>query len=172
MRLVFLIGMPGAGKTWWGGRVATELGIDFIDLDGQLAHQYRDTISGMFERFGEEGFRQKEQIMLQLVTANLSRSTIIACGGGTPCFHDNMRLMKECGVVVYLKSSIERLEYNLNDLKDRPLFGEALRDMRGILHILLDERRNVYEQADVTIDLDNKEVSIFEEIIRTCIERQ
>ena len=170
MTHVFLIGMPGAGKTWWGSRVAALLNMAFTDLDEQLMYRNRDTIPAMFEKFGEAGFRQREHDLLQLLIANLTTPTLIACGGGTPCFHDNMRILKAAGSVIYLQCGIDILLDHLGSGSERPLLPVA--DRRQKLEQLLAARAAVYEQADLTIDVNQLELSTFEQSIRSCIKRQ
>ena len=172
MSHVFLIGMPGAGKTWWGSKVAPLLGMPFTDLDAQLMYRYRDTIAGMFEKYGEEGFRQREHDLLALLIHNLSEPAVIACGGGTPCFHDNLELMKAAGVVVYLKCEIPQLVWNLEGDTERPLLSAADAGMPQKLQTLLHQREPVYNQADMAIDVNQLELSTFEQTIRSCTKRQ
>ena len=171
MRHVFLIGMPGAGKTWWGSRVAPLLKMPFTDLDEQMMFRYKETIPALFERYGKDGFRQREHDLLKLLITNLTSPTIIACGGGTPCFHDNLQLMKNAGVVFYLNADVDLLSVNLENNTGRPLLAGGKEELPIKLQQLLAERSGIYEQADVVVDVNQLELSTFEQIIRSCIKR-
>ena len=92
--LIFFVGMPGVGKTTGGNKMAIRHGMSFIDLDTIIEQGERKTIKDIFEQDGEEGFRTLEHKYLEDVINATTGNTIIACGGGTPCFHGNMQLMK------------------------------------------------------------------------------
>src|ERR1700761_1236239 len=104
MSLIFLIGMPGAGKTHWGNRLSGELGYSFIDTDAAIEKEKKNSIANIFSNEGEEKFREAEEKILQDIIQNKHGNEIIACGGGTPCYRNNMDLMKSSGCVIYLKA--------------------------------------------------------------------
>ena len=101
MRRIFLIGYMGAGKTTIGKVLAKELGMQFYDLDWYIEGRMHKTIPQIFAERGEEGFRQIEHNMLHEVAE--FEDVIISCGGGTPCFFDNIDYLNQQGDVVYLK---------------------------------------------------------------------
>ena len=107
MERIFLIGFMGSGKTTLGKALAQKLGVDFIDLDLYIETRYHKTVREIFAESGEERFRQIEKSLLHEVAD--FENVIIAAGGGTPCFFDNIDYMNGHGTCVYLKASVEEL---------------------------------------------------------------
>ena len=86
---IFLIGFMGSGKTHWGKQLATQLKIPFFDLDDVISSKENKTIAEIFAHAGEEAFRVKEREVLEsLIDENASM--VVSCGGGTPCFFNNI----------------------------------------------------------------------------------
>ena len=102
MERIFLIGFMGSGKTTLGKALAQKLGVDFIDLDLYIETRYHKTVREIFAESGEERFRQIEKSLLHEVAD--FENVIIAAGGGTPCFFDNIDYMNGHGTCVYLKA--------------------------------------------------------------------
>lgn len=122
MKPIFLIGYMGSGKTTLGRALSRATGMQFIDLDEYIENRYHMSISDIFSRHGEAGFRQREQTMLTEVAD--FEDVIIACGGGTPCFYDNMELMNRRGTTVLLEASHARLSERLSAARSkRPLIA-------------------------------------------------
>jgi len=120
MTRIILIGYMGAGKTTVGKALSKELGIIFYDLDWYIESRMRKSVSQIFAERGEEGFRKIEYNMLHEVAE--FENVIISCGGGTPCFFDNMDYLNQQGQVVYLKADPEVLYKHLLMAKvERPL---------------------------------------------------
>ena len=120
MKRIIIIGYMGAGKTTVGKALAEDLGLTFYDLDWYIENRMRKTIKQIFDESGEEGFRKIEHNMLHEVAE--FENVIISCGGGTPCFFDNMDYMNEQGETLYLKASPEVLYGHLRMGKSvRPL---------------------------------------------------
>ncbi len=109
----------GSGKTTFGRELSAALQLDFVDLDAAIENTTNQKIATIFEENGENFFREIEKNTLQKCNEN----TVIATGGGTACFFDNMQWMKENGLVIYLNNSTEVLLERLNktDLAERPL---------------------------------------------------
>lgn len=101
MTRIILIGYMGAGKTTIGKALAQELGVPFYDLDWYIETRMRRTIKQIFDEKGEEGFRRIEHNMLHEVAE--FENVVVSCGGGTPCFYDNIDYMNSQAQVVYLK---------------------------------------------------------------------
>ena len=97
---IFLTGFMGSGKTYWGRIWSRQLGLDFYDLDELIEKKEGKTISTIFEKEGEDHFRKLEATALKAFAE--TENGIIACGGGTACFNDNMQWMNEQGVTVFL----------------------------------------------------------------------
>jgi shikimate kinase len=141
----------GSGKSTVGKSLATDLNCDFIDSDTWIEKQQGMNVSSIFNYKGEEYFRRLEHQFI--VNLNPAKLTVIATGGGLPCFNTNFEEMKNKGVVFYLKASLcEILNRTKNDLS-RPLLSK-LSDEEKILFIenKLNERSVFYEQANYTID--------------------
>ena len=98
---IFLLGFMGSGKSYVGKQLAERIGLDFIDLDHWIEEQEGESIAHIFKTKGEIAFREKERDALHEMAAK--ENLLIACGGGTPCFFDNMEWMKKRGVVVFLQ---------------------------------------------------------------------
>lgn len=170
--LIFLIGMPGVGKTYWGRNVAAAFGWHFADLDACISQNEGQSVADIFTTHGEAGFRQREQAVLLQLIDSAPPTTIIACGGGTPCYYHNMQLMKEAGKVVYLQATIPDLVACITaDTTIRPLLqGET--DIADKLHHLLAARSPVYEQAHYILQAGDISVATFAQIIASCTNRQ
>ena len=117
---IIIIGYMGAGKTTVGKALSKELGIPFYDLDWYIESRMRKTVKQIFDEKGEEGFRKIEYNMLHEVAE--FENIILSCGGGTPCFFDNMDYLNQQGETVYLKATPEVLYGHLKIGKSvRPL---------------------------------------------------
>ena len=160
MRRIILIGYMGAGKTTVGRALSKELGIPFYDLDWYIENRRRKTVSEIFAEQGEEGFRKIEHNMLHEVAE--FEDVIISCGGGTPCFYDNIEYMNQQGQVVYLKATPEVLYQHLIMGKgDRPLLkGKSKEELMTFITEQLKQRETFYSKAQYTFDvnvMDNNE---------------
>lgn len=107
MARIFVIGYMGAGKTTVGSALATALGLDFIDLDSAVERREGKTIAGIFADDGEEAFRRIERDTLREEAS--ADAFVMSCGGGTPCFHDNMDYMLARGETLYLRATTDVL---------------------------------------------------------------
>lgn len=145
---LFLIGFMGSGKTYWGKRLAEALSLPFIDLDHLIEAGEGQSIAELFARAGEEAFRIMERRYLRSLAE--SPPGIVATGGGTPCFFDNLTWMRAHGVVLWIDVPFEVLWARLQGAEQyqRPLLAQAtLEDARQ----LWQERRACYQQADFTV---------------------
>ena len=160
MRRIILIGYMGAGKTTVGKALSKELGVSFYDLDWYIESRRRKTVPQIFAEVGEEGFRQIEHNMLHEVAE--FEDVIISCGGGTPCFFDNIDYMNQQGQVVYLRCEPEVLRGHLLMGKtERPLLkGKTPEELLGFIQQQLQQREPYYTKAAYTLDvtlMDNYE---------------
>jgi len=153
MTRIILIGYMGAGKTTIGKALSKELGIIFYDLDWYIESRMRKTVSEIFAERGEEGFRQIEYNMLHEVAE--FEDVIISCGGGTPCFFDNMDYLNQQGQVVYLKAEPEVLYKHLLMAKvERPLLkGKSKEELLKFIKEQLEKREPFYTKARYTLDV-------------------
>ena len=153
MTRIILIGYMGAGKTTIGKALSKELGIIFYDLDWYIESRMRKTVSEIFAERGEEGFRKIEYNMLHEVAE--FEDVIISCGGGTPCFFDNMDYLNQQGLTVYLKAEPEVLYKHLQMAKvERPLLkGKSKEELLTFIKEQLDKREPFYTKARYTLDV-------------------
>jgi shikimate kinase len=149
----------GSGKTTTGRMLARELNYDFADLDELIENSEGVAITEIFAHRGEEYFRLTES---KLLGSLLDRQRlVVALGGGTACFHDNMKKMKSAGITVYLKLSPEILALRLSRAHaSRPLIaGKKGDELVNHIRKLLAGREGWYRQADVIYNAENFNLS-------------
>ncbi len=147
--IIFLTGFMGSGKSYTARQLGKLLGWPVVDLDQYMEQQFGQTIAELFDRFGEAAFRKMERQCLQ----SLARPTdlVVATGGGTPCFFDNMKWMNEHGLTIFLDAS-PKLLYNrlAKGQEHRPLIaGLTEEGLQRFIEQTLEERRPFYQQAAV-----------------------
>ena len=154
MRRIILIGYMGSGKTTVGKALSKETGMMFYDLDWYIESRMRKSVSQIFAEKGEEGFRKIEYNMLHEVAE--FEDVIISCGGGTPCFFDNMDYLNQQGDVVYLKATPETLYKHLLMAKvERPLLKDKTPDeLIAYITEHLKQRAPFYEKARHILDVN------------------
>jgi shikimate kinase len=160
---IFLIGFMGSGKSYWGSHLAAQLKFPFYDLDDVIATKENHPVAEIFTQSGEEYFRVKERETLEELIDNNS-SMVLSCGGGTPCFFNNIEKMKKYGIVVWLNTHIDILLHRLiKEKESRPLMKNIPdEEMRTFIIRKLNERKIYYEQADVILDNeDSISVNLF-----------
>ncbi len=150
---IFLIGFMGSGKTHWGRQLSQKLNIPFFDLDEQIVSQEAKAINEIFSQQGEEYFRLLEKDTLHIITESHD-SFVMACGGGTPCYFNNIEYMNQAGITVWINTATETLFQRLIVEKDkRPLIRELDDEqLRSFIGKKYADRRIYYEQADVVMD--------------------
>ncbi len=145
---IYIIGMPGAGKSTLGKYLAHALKWDFVDADRVLEKKCGASISWIFELEGESGFRARESAQLQELS-QLSR-TVISTGGGVILAPENRDVMKKTGTMLYLRASFDTLFERVTRDDSRPLLAQ---NTKQNLHRLLELREPIYQElADITID--------------------
>ncbi len=144
---IILIGYMGAGKTTVGKQLAKSLGLSFYDLDWYIESRMRKTVKQIFDEGGEEAFRTVERNMLHEVAE--FEDVVISCGGGTPCFFDNMDYMNSQGDTIYLQASPEVLVQHLKMGKGvRPLLqNKTGEELLEYIKTHLQEREPYYLKA-------------------------
>lgn len=151
---IFLLGFMGSGKTYWGKIWAKQMGLTFYDLDEVIEAGQGKTIAQIFEKDGEEHFRGIETIALQSFAEK--KDCIIACGGGTACFNDNMQWMNNNGTTIYLSALPQYIFNSVAAEKDkRPLIkkiNEA--ELLFFIEQKLKEREPFYKQAKFILPVD------------------
>ena len=152
-RCIVLVGMPGSGKTTVGKSLAKDTGMPFYDLDWYIEGRMHRTIKQIFDERGEEGFRRLESTMLHEVAE--FENVIISCGGGTPCFYDNMDYINQQGESVFLKCTPDVLYNHLKmGRTERPLLmGKTPEEVQAYIKEQLTVRAPYYSKAKHTIDV-------------------
>jgi shikimate kinase len=137
----------GSGKTTVGRALAKELGLQFYDLDWYIESRRRKTIPQLFAERGEEGFREIEHNMLHEVAE--FEDIVLSCGGGTPCFYDNIDYMNSLGEVIWLKADPEVLyKHLLMGKTERPLLkGKSPEELITFIREQLEKREPFYSKA-------------------------
>lgn len=152
-RPIFLVGLPGCGKTTFGRALARRLGRDFIDLDKYIENRWRRNISDIFATMGEQEFRNMETRMLAEVAE--FDNVVVACGGGTPAQPGNMPLMNSRGLTVWLCASDEVLARRLWAARNRRPHVAAISEssqVRSYISRLHTERDRHYADAHISFD--------------------
>lgn len=144
----------GAGKTTIGKALAREMNLDFYDLDWYIEDRFRKKIPQIFAEKGESGFRDMERNMLREVGE--FEDVVISCGGGTPCFFDNVDYMNQQGDTIFLSATPEVLkEHLLMGKSQRPLIqGKSPEELIDYIHESLQTRLPFYTKARHTLNID------------------
>ena len=165
-RMIFLMGMPGSGKSTLGRQAAGEAGVPFLDLDDWIAERAGMAVREIFGKYGEEGFRRMETNALVWLTAQ--RPMVIALGGGTAMDPVNRKILRGFGSAILLDRPVELI---LTDLRteDRPLLTENAEEKMWALY---DQRMPVYRRlADVTVRNDSSARNAVTLLVRVLKER-
>ena len=143
----------GSGKTTIGNLLAKKLNRSFTDVDEFIETRYQQTITEIFEEKGEGGFREIERQALNEISQ--FENGIVSTGGGLPCFFDNMKLMNQTGITIYLKANVNVLVNRLNSVKQkRPLIkGKSLEELQDFVDANLKKRESFYNQAKFIVDV-------------------
>jgi shikimate kinase len=164
---IFLIGFMGSGKTTHGKKIARMIAYDFVDMDAWIVGQEGKSVPQLFADEGEAYFRARETDAIRELASR--EQVVIATGGGAPCHGQNIELMKEAGLVIYLKFSPAALLSRLMQSKtERPLLtGKSEPEMLETIEKLLAERETYYAQAHMITDgLDASDESVVNAIQR------
>ena len=152
---IFFIGFMGSGKTYWGKQVSEKLRLPFFDLDEQIVSHEDKSIAEIFSTNGEEYFRLLEKEILHIITES-HENFVMACGGGAPCYYNNIEYMNQAGTTIWINTSIETLFQRLVKEKEtRPLIKNLSNEhLKGFIIKKFSDRKIYYEQADIIIDED------------------
>lgn len=159
MQRIFLIGYMGSGKSAMGRLLAKSRGLTFTDLDAYIEGKYHKTIAQIFADEGEAAFREKEMKCLREVAD--FEDIVIATGGGTPCFYDNMEVMNNAGTTIYLRLTPEHIAMRLSSSKTgvRPLLREKTgEELLKFIRETLAKREPFYLQAQKIIEGSDEEI--------------
>ncbi len=142
----------GSGKSVFGKKLAKQLNLEFDDLDRIIEQRYKMTIPGIFTRFDEPLFRTLEtNTLIEFIERD---NFVLACGGGTPCFNENMNLINNSGISIYIKMNAKALGDRLIGSKTkRPLLANLNpEELYDKVSIMLESREKFYIQANYVID--------------------
>jgi shikimate kinase len=169
MTKIFLLGFMGCGKSYIGKRLAKNINADFLDLDDLIVETNGQSISDIFKEKEEMCFRQSESDCLKSLK-NVSNQ-IIALGGGTPCFFENMEWINENGVSIYFKTNPEVLAKRLkNETSKRPLIQQLSEsELLPFIKNKVAERSAFYEKAHLEYAIETGNESIVEDLTKFLI---
>jgi len=152
---IFLVGPMGVGKTTIGRQLASILDYEFLDSDREIEQRTGASIPWIFDMEGEEGFRRREQAIIDELTAR--PGIVLATGGGAVIKPENRDHLKQRGIVVYLKAELDELLARTRNDKNRPLLQTE--DPRARLQVLLEQREPWYlEIADIVFDTQHQNI--------------
>lgn len=153
---LFIIGLPGSGKTTLARKLAAAMELPFVDLDHKIEEEEGKPVQAIFKEHGESAFRRQEARLLRELCAS-EGDFVMAAGGGTPCYSDNIMVINHAGISVFLdvapKIIAERIRKT--DLASRPLFKDVPPDqLKDSIEFLRSQRISFYRQADLTVGPD------------------
>ncbi len=150
------MGLPGSGKTTLAKALAGAMSLPFVDLDERIENETGKSVQAIFRDSGEPGFRKLEARILRELCA-AEGEAVIATGGGTPCYSDNIMVINHAGISVFLdvpaKVIADRIKKT--DMATRPLFANVLpENLKDAIEFLRSQRLPFYQQAHATIGPD------------------
>lgn len=153
---IFIIGLPGSGKSTLGKKLAKRLNLSFLDLDEIIEQKIHQPIREIFAQQGEDAFRKIEQRELHQVIAQ-DNAFVLSTGGGAPCFYDNLDVMNQAGITLFLDVPVPTIIQRMHgtQVTDRPLLQELDQTrLEQEYAAKFEERLPVYRQARMIIDQD------------------
>jgi len=155
---IYLVGYMASGKSNLGQILAEKLGYTFVDLDYLFEERFHIGVLDFFEKYDETGFRKIEQSLLHESTGLIN--AVIATGGGTPCFFNNMEVITRSGISIYLHWEIKALVDRLRQVKrKRPLLKDIpATEFEGSVAAQLVQREYYYCQADYIFEAENPDL--------------
>ena len=167
MTPIFLIGYMGSGKSTLGRKLAQEMNVEFLDLDILIEKGLGLKINEIFLKKGESFFRQKERDYLTKYC--LDTQSIVATGGGTPCFFDNNNIMNSKGITIYLKVSCHELVRRLQFNQNRPLLFKNKLNLKDFVNNQIIERERHYQKSQYIIESDCISVNQIYDLLKNIL---
>ncbi|SEM38019.1 shikimate kinase [Chitinophaga rupis] len=157
----------GAGKSYWGKQLAEHWSLPYYDLDEIIVAEEEMAISDIFATKGEDYFRERESATLRGLVQR-EEAFLVSCGGGTPCFQDNMDFMNNNGTTVWLNPSVPVMVERLQRKKyKRPLIQDLPdEDLTDFIEKKLAERQPFYQQSKHIIESDHISLDTFEKELK------
>ena len=157
-RNIFLVGPMGAGKSTIGRQLAQLLNMDFVDTDAEIEDRAGADISWIFDVEGEEGFRKREERLINELTQR--QGIVLSTGGGAVLSKDNRNHLSARGIVIYLETTVDKQYQRTQRDKKRPLLQDVT-DPRQVLEDLAKVRNPLYEEvADITLPTDEQSAKV------------
>lgn len=147
--------MPGSGKSTIGKELANSLNYHFIDLDKEIEQKEANVISEIFTTKGEHYFRRIESKLLKEISEK-KNDTVIATGGGAPCFYNGIEFMNSLGVTIFINVNTSQLLERVKKQDERPLLKE---DAEQAMINLFNSRIHIYKKAQITINTNNLSIN-------------
>jgi shikimate kinase len=155
---IYLVGYMGSGKSTIGRELANRLGLTWIDLDDEFETRYKISIPDFFNKYSENAFREIEHKILNDIS--LTSDVVVSTGGGSPCYHDNMKLMNQTGITVYLEASPELLISRIElSARKRPLFQKMQgEDFLQKITQHIESREMFYKQSKIIFAAEKPDI--------------
>lgn len=149
---IYLIGFMGSGKSTFGKKLAKELALPFIDLDKEVEQKAKCSISDIFKYLGEDTFRKMEYDALHELSNR--EEFVMATGGGTPCYFNNIEYINKKGISIYIELDLLSIFNRLSNAKNiRPTIKDKNEEeLMQFIKDKLREREPIYKQAAMTIN--------------------
>ncbi|MBL6785123.1 MAG: shikimate kinase [Rickettsiales bacterium] len=159
---IALIGLPGSGKSTIGNKLATKLSLDLFDTDQIISEKLKLSINDIFAQKGESFFRLQETLTLKQLSTE-TKPFILSTGGGLITSSENLKILLENYLVIYIKCDISEIARRLIDDKTRPLIAKSPKEK---LSLLFTQRKDFYNKAHITVDSSsNKSDKILTELL-------
>lgn len=157
MDKIFIVGMPGSGKSTMARYLCSKTKFNYFDLDEEIEKKSLKSISQIFKDEGEDHFRFLETKLLKEIIKK-EKVFILSTGGGTPCFNKNMDVMKKNGITIFLNTSIDTLTERVSKKNKRPLFNS--KNIKETINDMFNKRIKYYNQSKFSINNNNKEEAL------------
>ena len=154
MRKVFLVGMPGSGKSRMAKFISSVTDLSYKDLDDEIERTEGKSIKEIFKSHGETYFRNKETKILKNIIEK-DKNLIIATGGGTPCFNHNIDLINKSGLSIFLNTSLDVIVERISRKNKRPLFKN--KDVEETVKKMFQERIKFYSKSRHPVTKNNRD---------------
>ncbi len=151
----------GSGKSTFGKKLAKAMQLPFIDLDKEIEKKAKCSVSDIFKYLGEETFREMESETLK--SFEHEQNFVMATGGGTPCYFDNLKYIHSQGISIYIELDTKSIYNRLSNAKNiRPTIkGKKEEELLAFIEQTFEKRKHIYEQANYKVNglhVDVKEV--------------
>jgi shikimate kinase len=145
---IYLVGYMGTGKSYLGKMLSDRMGFPYFDTDIIIEDQQKKKISQIFSEEGEDAFRLYEKEAIRSIN---TEDAVVSCGGGLPCFHNNMDYMVEDGIVIWIKSSVQDIIKRVGKDTERPLLKMDDKELTSFVKKHLKSRKQHYSKSQVKV---------------------